>query len=139
MKKIQWQDSLSLGIEVIDKQHKQWIQYFNDTNEAVASQKNRTQISKTLGFLLDYTETHFSTEERFMSESRYGGFQEHKAKHDELRSTLKNLVKDYEDEGITSNLTEAIDSFLGNWLVNHIQEVDKKFGSFIRENNITLA
>lgn len=139
MKKLQWQDSLSIGIEPIDNQHKQWIQYYNDTREAVASQQNRTQISKTLGFLIDYTETHFSTEEKYMSGNHYPGLQEHKAKHDELRSTLAVLVKDFEEEGITPSLTEAMDTFLANWLIKHIQEVDVKFGAFIREKKITLS
>jgi hemerythrin len=139
MKNIQWQNSLSVGIEPIDTQHKQWIEYFNDTAEAFASQSNRTQTSKTLGFLIDYTETHFSTEEKYMSTNNYPAFREHKAKHDELRSTLANLVRDYEDEGITSKLTEAMDTFLGNWLVQHIREVDMKFGAFIKSNNIKIS
>ena len=139
MKKIQWQDTLSVGIEPIDNQHKQWIQYFNDTAEAVASQQNRTQISKTLGFLMDYTETHFSTEEKYMTGSAYAALKEHKAKHDELRSTLASLVRDFEDEGITARLAEAVDTFLGHWLINHIREVDMKFGAYVKENKITLS
>ena len=64
---------------------------------------------------------------------------EHKAKHDALRSTLANLVKDFEDEGITYKLTEAVDTFLGNWLIQHIQEVDMKFGTYVREKKIVLS
>jgi hemerythrin len=139
MKILQWQDSLSIGIEPIDNQHKQWIQYYNDTREAVASQKNRTQISKTLGFLVDYTETHFSTEEKFMSGGSYPDLPDHRAKHDELRCALAGLVNDFEEEGITARLTESVNTFLGNWLIQHIQEVDVKFGAFVRENKIVLS
>jgi hemerythrin len=139
MKKIQWEDSLSVGIDLIDNQHKQWIEYFNNTAEAVASQKNRTQISKTLGFLMDYTETHFSTEEKFMSLNSYPGLQEHKTKHDELQATLASLVKNFEEEGITAALTKDIDTFLGNWLIQHIREVDMKFGAFVSENKIDIS
>jgi hemerythrin-like metal-binding protein len=139
MKKIQWQDSLSVGITPIDTQHKQWIEYFNNTSEAIASQKNRTQITGTLGFLVNYTETHFSTEEKFMASNNYPGFQAHKAIHDELRSTLASLVRDYEEEGITANLSKSIDTFLGNWLIQHIQEVDMQFGAFIKDKNIVLS
>jgi len=139
MKKMQWQNNLSVGIEPIDNQHKQWIEYFNNAAEAIAARQSRTQIAKTLGFLIDYTELHFSTEERFMSGSNYAGLQEHKAKHDELRRTLANLVRDFEDEGITSRLAEAIDIFLGNWLIQHIHEIDTKFGAFVRENKVVLS
>ena len=131
MKTIQWQDDLSIGIDRIDEQHKKWIEQFNRTAEAVASQQHVEQISKTLGFLVGYTETHFSAEEKYMRENDYPAFEGHKAKHDELRATLTNLVRDYQEEGATQDLADAIETFLGNWLLKHIREVDMKFGAFI--------
>ncbi|MBN2317757.1 MAG: hemerythrin family protein [Acidobacteria bacterium] len=133
MKTIQWQDDLSIGIGPIDEQHKEWIEHFNRTSEAIASNQTMEQISKTLGFLADYTETHFSAEEKYMQENNYPAFAEHKAKHDELRSTLGNLVRDYQEEGATQDLADAIETLLGNWLLNHIRQVDMKFGAFIAE------
>ncbi len=139
MEKIRWQNSLSVGIELIDNQHKQWIEHFNNAAQAVQFEKSQAQISKTLGFLIDYTEAHFSTEEKHMLQNNFPGFQEHKAKHDELRSTLARLVKDFEEEGVSPKLSEAIDTFLGNWLIQHIHEVDMKFGAFVREKNIVIS
>jgi hemerythrin len=139
MGKMQWQNSLSVGIDLIDNQHKQWIEYYNDTVEAVATQKGQAQVMKTLGFLIDYTETHFATEERHMTAGRYPALPEHKAKHDELRSTLAGLVKDFEDEGVTPELKKAIDTFLGNWLVQHIQEIDMKFGAYAKQEKIVIS
>jgi hemerythrin len=139
MEKILWQNNLSVGIELIDNQHKQWISHYNDIVESITSQQNKTQVSKTLGFLIDYTEVHFSAEEKYMSASSYPGFKEHKAKHDGLRATLANLVKEFEEEGATTQLSEAIDTFLGHWLIRHIQEVDIKFGEFAREKKIVIS
>jgi len=135
MKTIQWQDDLSIGIDRIDEQHKKWIEHFNQTAEAIALSKSQAQISKTLGFLVDYTETHFSSEEKYMQENNYPAFAEHKAKHDELRATLANLDRDYQEEGATQDLADSIETFLGNWLLNHIREVDMKFGAFITDQN----
>jgi hemerythrin len=139
MKKMQWNNSLSIGIEQIDKQHKKWMEHFNNAAAAIEANQTPTQISKTLGFLIDYTEVHFSTEEKYMTELGYAGLPEHKAKHDELRSTLANLVKDFEDEGVTSKLAAAIDSFLGNWLIQHIHEIDTKFAAFAKKNQAALS
>ena len=138
MAKIQWQDGLCVGIDRIDNQHRQWLKHYNDTVDILASRHNGAQIMKTIGFLIDYTETHFSTEEGYMDESRYPALPEHKAKHDELRATLSGLVKDFEEEGVTPELTKAVDAFLGNWLVRHIQEEDMKFGAFVRREGIAL-
>lgn len=138
MNKLQWDESLSIGIELIDRQHKQWIEHYNNTVDAVAAQQSPMQTTKTLGFLVDYTETHFSTEEKHMAANNYGGLDEHKAKHDELRRTLDDLVQDYKEEGVTYKLAEAVDTFLGNWLIKHIQNVDMKFGEFVKQEGIVL-
>jgi len=139
MEKIQWQNNLSVGVPLIDAQHKQWIAHYNDIVESIASRQNKTQIAKTLGFLIDYTGIHFATEEKHMAGSRYPAFQEHKSKHDGLRATLGNLVKEFEEEGATGQLSEAIDTFLGHWLIRHIQEVDTKFGEYVKEKGIVLV
>jgi len=139
MEKMRWQSSLSIGIELIDNQHKQWIEHYNEVVESLISQEDRTQISKTLGFLIDYTEGHFSLEEKHMIAHKYHGFAEHKAKHDELRATLADLVRDFEEEGATTQLSKAVDTFLGNWLIRHIHEVDTKFGEFVQQNQIALV
>ena len=136
---IEWENRLAVGIDKIDEQHKQWIEYFNQASRAVATQQSKEQISKTLEFLLDYTEMHFSTEEKFMQESSYPEFQDHTARHDALRSTLKNLVTDYQDEGATHDLAKAIETLIGNWLIEHICKVDQKFGAYVEESGTKLS
>ncbi len=139
MNKLEWNETLSIGSDLIDNQHKHWINHYNQAAEAVANQQEILQISKTLGFLIDYTETHFATEERHMTANNYEGIDDHQAQHNELRRTLSDLVRDFEEEGVTHALADAIDTFLGNWLIKHIQEVDTKFGAFITEKGIVLS
>ena len=59
MNKIQWNDDLSIKLEAIDTQHKKWIEHYNEVVEAIESRKDKIHIIKTLGFLSDYTNTHF--------------------------------------------------------------------------------
>ncbi len=138
MSKIEWDDSLSVGVAAIDDQHKNWIECFNSAAEAVEAKHETAQVIKTLAFLVDYTEDHFSTEEKYMTENDYPGLAEHKEKHDELKKTLADLVRDFQEEGATRPLADGMDTFLGNWLANHIHEVDMKFSSFVREKGITI-
>jgi len=63
----------------------------------------------------------------------YPELEAHKARHDELKATLDGLDQDFEEEGPTHELAKAIDTFLGNWLIKHIHEVDMKLGAFLRE------
>ena len=132
MDKIEWDESLSVGIELIDDQHKEWLSHFNSVVEAVESGQGSMQITKTLGFLIDYTDVHFSTEEKYMSEKNYPALGEHIARHLELKQTLAELVLDFEEEGLTHSLPNLVNTFLGNWLVRHIEQVDMKFGAFMK-------
>jgi hemerythrin len=139
MVKVAWNDNLSVGIELIDQQHKEWIKHFNCVTESIESHKGALQTVKTLSFLIDYTELHFSTEEKSMLANKYPHYKEHKKLHDELRYTLNNLVSEYRDEGPTNLLIDSVGTLMNNWLVKHIHEADKKFVDFVKENKIKIS
>ncbi len=138
MEPLQWDESLSVGVELIDKQHQAWIRRFNDTSSAVASQQGPREIAQTLVFLMEYTDFHFATEEKHMAANDYPALADHRAKHEELKGTLANLVEDFREEGATHVLADFIETFLRNWLTGHIREVDQQFGAFLRDKGISL-
>ena len=138
MEAVQWDDSLSVGIALIDDQHRAWMARFADMAAAIESRQGPREIARTLGFLVDYTERHFATEEKHMTASGYPDLAEHRQKHDELRGTLDNLVQDFQEEGATHILADYVRNFLGNWFVDHIRGTDQKFAAFLRDRGITL-
>ena len=75
-----------MGVDAIDDQHKTWIEHYNGGVEAIESRLGPAPVTRTLGFLIDYTDVHFSTEEGFMSRTGYPGLETHVAKHEELRA-----------------------------------------------------
>lgn len=139
MEKLAWNESLSVGIPLIDEQHKTWIDRYNALSVAVAQHEAQRQIAETLGFLIDYTNFHTATEEKHMTAHNYPGLAEHLQKHREVLETLNNLVRDFEEEGPTQILADSINIFLGNWLIEHIQQVDHKFGVFIKEKGLVIT
>jgi hemerythrin len=136
---MQWDQSLSVGVGLIDEQHKTLIQRINDLSDALARHEGTSKIIKTLEFLLDYTEYHFNEEQKYMGLHAYPGLADHKAKHDELKVTLGHLVGDFQDEGSTDSLAQAINVFLTNWLREHIRGTDVQFGRFLQEKGIVLG
>lgn len=139
MTQLKWTDKLSVGVDLIDEQHKMLIQRLNDMSSAIEFNKGPNEIARMLSFLIDYTDFHFSTEEKHMEEQEYHGLEEHIAKHEEFKTTLADLESDYREDGATHLLAHSIDTFLINWLVNHISGVDVEFGNFLREKGITLT
>jgi len=138
MTKLAWTDALSVGIDLVDQQHQRWIGHFNSAVEAIEASLGKDHIIKNLSFLVDYTATHFSSEEQHMAANAYPAMAEHKSKHDDLRQTLADLVRDFEEEGATQPLADAVETFLGNWLIQHIQRVDMAFGAFLREKGVKI-
>ena len=58
---MQWYESLSIGIGLIDAQHREWIQRLNDVSTAMHSTKETKRFVETMEFLRDYTRFHFET------------------------------------------------------------------------------
>ena len=135
MTKIEWENSLSIGNELIDEQHKTLIQRLNDLSKAVEMKQGETEIMKTLEFMIDYTNVHFSSEEEYMAEQKYPGLDYQQKEHEEFRRSLKRIIADFEEEGPTRTLTTSINTLLANWLVKHIKELDMEFGNFLKEKD----
>ena len=134
MAKIEWDNSLSVGIDQVDEQHKMLIKRLSDLSAAVEMKQGETEIMKTLEFMLDYTDFHFTSEEEQMQAKNYPGLDYQLTQHAEFKHTLKQIIEDFEEEGPTRALVTSINTFLYNWLVNHIKVVDQRFGDFLNQN-----
>jgi len=139
MNELKWTDDLSVGVELIDDQHKQLIEHINNLEKAVEQQQGPMEVSDTLSFLTDYTDFHFSMEERNMAAHGYPAFEAHKAKHDEFKAILGKMESEFRDDGPTPILAESIDTLLVNWLLKHIRIVDVEFGAFLKSNGIAIS
>ena len=123
MAEIEWDSSLSIGIKLIDEQHKMLIQRLRDLSRAIEMSQGEVETAKTLDFMVDYTDFHFSTEEKHMLEQDYPGLEHQKQQHAEFKGHLKGLVEDFEEEGPTKALGTFINVFLLNWLIKQIKGV----------------
>ncbi len=136
MEKIQWDDSLSIGVDLIDGQHKMLIRRLNEVSEAIEMNQGEGAIAKTLDFLIDYTKFHFSSEEKQMAEQNYPGLDLQKQQHEEFKNSLRQFEEDFKEDGATPSLASHIRDFLFNWLIRHIKDVDHKFGEFLNNKSI---
>lgn len=139
MTEVKWASNLSVGVELIDEQHKMLIEHLNNLSKAMEQHQGPHAVPDTLSFLIDYTDFHFSTEERNMEALNYPDFNAHRAMHEEFKAILTDMENQFRDDGPTAQLAESIDTLLVNWLVKHIQNVDVKFGAFLRETGATLS
>ena len=129
--KIEFNDSLVTGNEMIDTQHKELIERTNQFLIKVENGASRTEAIQVLDYLTEYVEFHFGEEERFQEEIGYPGIAEHKQKHAELRQTVKDLVNMLEEEdGPSEAFVKQVESNVVEWLVRHIQSFDRSVAEY---------
>jgi hemerythrin len=138
MQRIEWTPNLSVGVPLIDEQHRSLIGRIRDLAAAVEEYQGISEVTKTLSFLVDYTDYHFSTEEKHMHANAYPGLAFHRGQHEEFRRTLANLEGDFQEEGSSQALASSIRTFLFDWFVAHIERVDKGFGEFLARKGVVL-
>ncbi len=131
MTKIEWDDSLSVGVDLIDEQHKMLIQKLRELSDAFKVGREYDKILQTLDFMIEYTDFHFSAEEKTMAEHDYPGLGEQQKQHEEFKVTLNHILEDFQEEGPTKSLATSINVFLFNWLINHIKGIDLELGKFL--------
>jgi hemerythrin-like metal-binding protein len=125
----QWTDELSIGVELIDSQHKRLIGVINDFYDAVNKGNDETAIRKAVANLTYYVRTHFSDEEKLMEEYNYPQLGLHRRMHERLTQNVHRYAEKFQTGQKILSLDMAI--FLKGWLENHIAETDKKIGVFI--------
>lgn len=121
MKPLEWTDSLSLGIETIDAEHRKLVSLSNDLIASVRT-GNKDKIKKCFQQLREYTVVHFNNEEQYMEQIRYPDMSSHKQEHIEL----KNRVKQYQESLYRYADVDPRDvqEFIKHWLIDHVIYTD---------------
>ena len=125
---MQWSQSLSVGIPEMDNQHKKLIDLINQLYEAMGRGKGTEALAGVLDQLETYTKYHFAAEEKFMLQMGYPVLDKHKLVHKDLAAQ----VVDLKQKLLTGKMVAAVSvgTFLKDWLQNHIQNVDMKYGQY---------
>ena len=131
---IKWNDKYSVGISMIDEEHKKFIGILNKAIFAKGYNDNSEKLRKVLREMTNYALTHFKTEEDYMKEFNYPEYQDHKEEHRHF-STETIAYQDKVIKGDFQIANEIIE-YLKWWLVNHIQVTDKKYIDCFKENGL---
>jgi hemerythrin len=129
---IQWDQSLSVGIDKIDNQHKELFNRVNALLDACNQGKGKQVVGEIIDFLGDYVVTHFGAEERYMQQYNYPDYGAHKAMHDGFIDSFGQLKKKFESEGPGIQLVLQTNRTVVDWLIKHIGNTDKALGAFLK-------
>jgi hemerythrin len=133
---MQWTQALSVGIDIIDEQHKELFEKINDLVEAIRSHTCKYKIGDVVKFLEDYVVFHFGEEEKFMLELGYPDYKHHKAQHEEFMRNIeriKEILPTLEGgrKPGSYDLSVETNQLVVDWIIEHISQVDKSLGKFL--------
>ncbi len=135
MDKIDWNPSFSVGVALLDEQHKQIISMinllFSDSEATVRSET----ISELLTRMTKYANDHFKTEEGLLEKNGYPQLFAHKEVHKTYRLKVLALCQETMDH--KASVPEGLLQYLMEWWVNHILKTDMKYRSFFMERGVT--
>ena len=129
-----WNDSYSVKVALCDQQHKKLFAIINDLADAMRMGKGQDTVSKTVNELLSYTKTHFQQEEALMQKANYPQLGPHKDMHRKFEADVEALANEAKAGGNTNSI--RVLNLLRDWLLNHIQKVDKQYSATLNAAGI---
>ncbi|HAN75607.1 MAG TPA: hemerythrin [Planktothrix sp. UBA8407] len=119
-----WNDSLKIGIPLLDCQHEQLLDQMDQLLEAMTSHKATTELRYIMGFLKMYTNNHFNYEESCMDLYKCPIACNNKNAHAKFLITLQDINNKIELKKPLELIAAQVKRELLDWFVNHIKSID---------------
>lgn len=135
MARFVWTEEFKLGIEVIDQQHRQIMDYANELDAALRSGVSQKAIGKLIHTMVDYTVYHFGFEEDLQEKAGYPFLKPHQKSHASFARRINEVSARF-DAG--EDVTKEIDGMLSLWVFDHLKHDDSDYvgvvSEFLRQN-----
>ena len=130
-----WNDRMSVGVRVLDDDHKKLVAMVNELYDGISAGKGQQALGGVLDKLISYTVVHFRREEDFFAKTGYPDSKAHMTEHENLTRQVLKVQENYR-KGVTSSLSLEVMNFLKTWLISHIQGSDKKYGPHLNTKGV---
>jgi len=133
MEKITWDEHFSMGIDEIDRQHKQLVKMVNEMLDLGGVTVTSEKVSDVLTRMTEYADYHFSSEEKLMQSSGFPEFKAHALEHAAFMRKTAELAMGTMQEH--QAVPQELLAYLKEWLVNHILESDMRYKPYFMRRN----
>jgi hemerythrin len=128
---IQWTQDLAVGVEEIDRQHRELYANVASLHEAMRAQRLE-RIPGILEFLQRYALEHFEAEERHMASTGYPHLEAHRAAHRDFVASFLRHREACQGRGVRPSAVVELSDWIGRWLREHVRTVDGQMGRHLR-------
>lgn len=133
--RMKWTDKYSIGIEEIDKQHKVLIKILSDLENIIGDSQLIHKLDDILERLINYFQTHFSTEEEYLKKFEYHDIDAHMEHHKSFISGLISFIDKYKRQKNHNDIAKQLLEFAYEQLNDEITS-DLKYVALFKENGL---
>jgi len=126
-----WSDEYSVGIRIIDNDHRDLFSIVNELHRAIESNSALTVIKDLIDRLIKYVQEHFEREERLMAEYKYPGLADHRNRHQDFVGLIYAIRRIHIESPERLDHTKLL-LMLETWLKLHILKSDRKYLPFLK-------
>jgi hemerythrin len=128
---VEWDGKYSVGIDMIDTQHKKLIDLTNTLYEGclAGEEEAKRYFQKTIQGTVDYVKYHFSAEEKLMEHFGYPDIINHKSQHASFIMKILEDVKSFQSG--KKFVPNAFVRYLKDWILSHIAVMDRHYADYI--------
>lgn len=135
MAKINWDESYSVNVKIIDSQHKKLFSLLAELEDLFARDREDFAALEDIIFDLGaYVQFHFGEEEKYFAEFNYENAAAHKKQHqlyvDKIKEFRLSCLE--KDPGLFKKMLD----FVEDWIANHIKISDKKYSRCFNEHGL---
>jgi hemerythrin len=128
---VEWEDRYSVGIPLIDDQHKELVRLTNELYKGclAGEETAREYFMSTVKGTVDYVKYHFGVEEQLLQNAGYPELAEHKRAHEAFVKHILDEVQSFKDG--KKFVPNVFVRYLKDWILSHIAVVDRKYSAYI--------
>ena len=127
----QWKDEYNTGVTLMDQQHRRLVDLINQLFQCMKDGGDRMMVGEVVDELVNYTITHFRSEEDMMQKHNYPDFDAHQ----QIHKDFVKKVGEYAEKLKSGDRLPPADiyNFLKDWLIDHIKKKDRDgYGKYLQ-------
>ena len=122
---VSWYKKYSVNNEELDNHHKNLFAILNKMYDSCLPSNSAECAASVIEELIEYTDYHFTAEEKYMADKGYKEIDEHRQQHRYFLDKLLGLRNcEHKDD---YDYKKEVMVLLGDWLLKHVTVEDKKY------------
>lgn len=131
MKKIEWDESVSLGHPRLDEHRKYFIQLLNKMEEHQDDLVSSEAVSQLIYQMREFATYYFSLEEEYLEKAEFERLESHKNQHRKFKEKTAAFCIDIMNR--KASAPKEIYAHLLEWFVSHVLDSDSQIRPYLQQ------